>query len=361
MYKLIRPLLFKIDSETIHNKMLALGGFLHSMGLDKALSPLYNFHHQSLEQKVFDLDFINPVGLAAGFDKQGKIIDFLPNLGFGFLQIGDVSNLPWPGNPKPRLFRLTADQALINRLGQNNKGAQFLAGKITARKSKITLGVSVVKTPNPNILEAAAVQDFVSSFKILYPLSDFSVINVSCPNTAEGKTFEDSSALNDLLIEINKAKLESKINKPILVKISPDLSFEELEKVLEVCESYKIDGYILTNTTKSRQGLKTSADIIENIGKGGLSGQPLRQKSTEIIRHAYKILKRPCIIGLGGINSAESAYEKIKAGASLIQIYTGLIYEGPGLVKKINKGLVELLKRDGFKNIAEAVGTDIGY
>lgn len=357
MYKLIRPLLFKIDSETIHNKMLALGGFLQSTHLDKLFSLAYKFEDPSLEQKVFGLDFKNPVGLAAGFDKQARIVDFLPSLGFGFLQIGDVSNLPWPGNPRPRLFRLPADQALINRLGQNNKGAQYLAEKIKFRKSKITLGVNVVKTPDPDILEAAAVQDFVSSFKILYPLSDFSVLNVSCPNTAEGKTFEDPSALNDLLIEIAKAKLSLNVIKPILVKISPDLSFAELEKVLQVCESHKIDGYILTNTTKSREGLNTPADIIDSIGKGGLSGQPLRQKSTELIRHAYKLLKRPCIIGLGGINSAEAAYEKIKAGASLVQIYTGLIYEGPGLVKKINKGLVELLKRDGFKNVSEAVGS----
>ncbi len=358
MYKLIRPLLFKIDSETIHNKMLALGGFLHSMGLDKALSPIYNYENQSLEQKVFGLDFKNPVGLAAGFDKQARIVDFLPNLGFGFLNVGDVSSLPWPGNPKPRLFRLPKDQALINRLGQNNKGAEFLAGKIKHRKVSIPLGVSLVKTPDPNILGDKAVEDFVASFKILYPLADFSVLNVSCPNTAEGKTFEDPSALNDLLIEITKAKFESKINKPILIKISPDLAFEELEKVLQVCESHKIDGYILTNTTKSREGLKTPTDIIERIGKGGLSGRPLRQKSTELIRHAYKILKRPCIIGLGGINSAETAYEKIKAGASLLQVYTGLVYEGPGLVKKINKGLVEFLKRDGFENISEAVGVE---
>ncbi len=356
MYKLILPLLFKIDSETIHDNMLALGGFLNKMGLDKALSPIYNYEYQSLEQKVFGLDFRNPVGLAAGFDKQARIVDFLPNLGFGFLNVGDVSSLPWPGNPKPRLFRLPKDQALINRLGQNNKGAEFLAGKIKHRKVSIPLGVSLVKTPDPNILGGKAVEDFVSSFKMLYHVSEFSILNVSCPNTQEGKTFEEPMALNDLLLEINKIRSALNITKPVLVKISPDLSFEELEKVLQVCEKHKIDGYVLTNTTKSREGLETSIDVIEGIGKGGLSGRPLRQKSTEIIRHVYKILKRPCIIGLGGINSAEAAYEKIKAGASLIQIYTGLVYEGPGLVKKINQGLVGLLKRDGFSNISQAVG-----
>lgn len=359
MYKLIRPLLFKMDSESAHNQMLALGSFLSFIRFQNVIEPFFNFKHPSLQNKVFGIDFKNLVGSAAGFDKHGGLIDFLPAWGFSHVEIGDVSYLPWSGNPKPRLFRLPKDQALINRMGQNNKGAEFIASVLKFHKPKVPVFLNLVKTPDPGIMADKGVEDFVNCFKKLYQLGDVSVINISCPNTIEGKTFEQPDALKILLDEIIKAKQNFKIQKPVLVKISPDVDFNGLDKILEVCEAHRIDGYILTNTTKSRASLKTSQDILEKIGRGGLSGLPLREKSTELIRHAYKQLKRPCIVGLGGVNSAETAYEKIKAGASLVQLYTGLIYEGPGLVKKINQGLVGLLKRDGFKNISEAVGVEV--
>jgi dihydroorotate dehydrogenase len=355
MYKLIRPLLFKLDPESAHQKMLKLCAFVNGVGLTGVVSSIYNFQNPKLETEIFGIKFKNPVGLAAGFDKEAKLVDFLPALGFGHLQVGDISFLPWPGSPKPRLFRLPEDNALINRMGQNNLGAYAIAVKLKSKRLPVPLCVSVVKTPDLNIMGDKAVGDFVSGFKRLYPVGQLSVINVSCPNTAEGKTFEDPGALNILLDEIEKAKATIGLQKPILVKISPDVTFEELDKILEVCEAHKIDGYILTNTSKARDGLKNTTSFVP---WGGMSGRPLRQKATELVRHAYKKLKRPCIIGLGGIDSAETAYERIKAGASLIQLYTGLIYEGPGLVKKINQGLVKLLERDGFKNISEVVGVE---
>lgn len=358
MYKLIRPLLFSLDPETAHTYMLKLGGFMNAPVLQNLVEWSYGFESPMLETKVFGINFKNPVGLAAGFDKSAKLVDFLPALGFGLVQIGDISALPWPGNPKPRLFRLPKDSAIINRLGQNNIGAEAMATILKRRKFAVPLSLSIVKTPNPEILREKAVLDFVSCFKTLHPLGDLSVINVSCPNTLEGKTFEEPEALRVLLDEIVKLRLEIGINKPVLVKISPDVSFADLDRILEICEAHKIDGYILTNTSNSREGLRTEAADLQTIGKGGLSGPPIRQKATELIRYAYRKLKRPCLIGLGGIDSAEAAYERIKAGASLIQIYTGLIYEGPGLVKKINQGLVQLLVRDGFKNVAEAVGVE---
>jgi dihydroorotate dehydrogenase len=358
MYKLIRPLLFKIDSETVHNQMLRLAAFFNEAGLSGVVKAVYDFEHYSLENKVFGVNFKNPVGTAAGFDKSGQLIDFLPALGFSHVQVGDTSAQARPGNPKPRLFRLVKDNALINRMGQNNKGADYIASLLEGRKFSASLFLSMVKTPDPKILGDEAVEDFLYTFRKLHPLGDVSVINISCPNTEEGKTFEEPESLKVLLGEISKARLEININKPILVKISPDISFEKLDTVLEICEAHKIDGYILTNTAQFRTGLLTDPLIVSGIGKGGLSGKPLRERSTQLVRHAYKQLKRPCIIGLGGIDSAEAAYEKIKAGASLIQLYTGLIYEGPELVKKINKGLVKLLERDGFKNITEAVGVE---
>ena len=358
MYKLIRPLLFKIDSESAHDQMLQLASFINDAHLSSLVKVFFNFQQQNLETEVFGLNFKNPVGLAAGFDKNGQILNFLPALGFGHIEMGNITALPRPGNPKPRLFRLPKDHGLINRLGLNNEGADAIVARLGGKHFELPIGINIAKTHDPNILGDKAVEDFLYTFKKLYPLFSYTTLNVSCPNTAEGKTFEDPVALEILLKEIFKAKQVIGISKPILIKISPDVSFEELDVILGICEAYKIDGYVLTNTAKFRNNLTTDPILLEQMGKGGISGHPLRQKATELVRHAYKQLKRPCIIGLGGIDSAESAYERIKAGASLLQIYTGLIYEGPGLVKSINKGLVKFLERDGFKNVSEAVGVE---
>ncbi len=351
MYKLLRPLLFKIDSETIHDKMLTLGGFLHSIHLDSALSLFYKYEHQSLEQKVFGLDFKNPVGLAGGFDKGAKITRFLENLGFGFLEVGTVTQHAQEGNPKPRIFRLPADKALINRMGFNNHGADALAEKISNVNLTTPLGISIGKSKITDLNNAVA--DYLYSFEKLYKYGDYFAVNISSPNTPGLRQLQDKSFLVDILSSLENYRSKQNLRKPILVKIAPDLEFEAIDEVLEVCLNLKIDGVIATNTTVGRVGLKTQINET-----GGLSGLPLKEKSTQIIRHIHSQSPVLPVIGVGGIFSAGDAYEKIKAGASLIQIYTGLIYEGPGLVKKINKGLVEFLKRDGLKNISEAVGVE---
>jgi len=277
MYKLIRPLLFKFDAETTHNQMLALGVFLSSIGAQHLIKSFFNFEHPTLESEVFGIKFKNSLGTSAGFDKAGKLLNLLPALGFSHMQVGDVSALPHSGNPRPRLFRLPKDKAIINRLGQNNKGADFIAALLKDRKFGSPVFVSLVKTPDPRIVGEKAVEDFVTCFRKLSPHADISVINISCPNTAEGKTFEEPESLNVLLDEIIRAKMALNLQKPILVKISPDLSLEKLDKILEICEGKKIDGYILTNTSTARENLNTNASVVAQIGRGGLSGQPIRE------------------------------------------------------------------------------------
>jgi dihydroorotate dehydrogenase len=358
MYKLIRPIFFAQDSEKIHDQIKCLGRFLSGTVWQNLIRRMYDYQNQALGVEFLGIKFKNPIGLAAGFDKNGELLEFLPSLGFGFLEIGSITAQAREGNPKPRLFRLVKDQALINRMGLNNRGADVIYGALKDREFKIPVGVNIAKTHDPRILGHQAIADFIYSFKRLHTLGDYIVFNISCPNTAEGKTFEEKEALTELLSEVRKVVLEKNIAKPILVKISPDVSFEQLDAILDISESFGVSGYIISNISmKAREWLKTGAEQIQKIGKtGGVSGRPIRQRSTELISYAYRRLKRPCIIGLGGVDSAETAYEKIKAGASLVQIYTGLIYEGPGLVKKINQGLVELLGREGFRNISEAVG-----
>jgi dihydroorotate dehydrogenase len=356
MYKLFRKIFFSIDPETTHNSIIALGGFMDNTFFKKPIELIYNFEDPKLNSNVFGINFKNPVGLAAGFDKDGKILNFLPALGFGHIEMGNITALPRPGNPKPRLFRLPQDRALINRMGLNNQGADAIYERLKNQNFSMPIGINIAKTHDSNILGDKAITDFLYTFKKLNTLFAYTTLNISCPNTTEGKTFEEAQALNELLTEIKKYHSEQQNKKPILVKISPDIDLAQLDQILEVCEFHKIDGYVLCNTSKFRKNLKTNSQKLSEIGKGGLSGLPIQNISTQFIAYTYKLLKRPCIIGLGGVDSAESAYEKILAGASLIQIYTGLIYEGPSLVKKINQGLVKLLSRDGFKNISEAVG-----
>ncbi|MBU1199273.1 MAG: quinone-dependent dihydroorotate dehydrogenase [Nanoarchaeota archaeon] len=348
MYKLIRPLIFKYDPEDVHEKIIALSLSLSNSHLNKIIKGLYSYENKMLNTNVFGIDFKNPVGLAAGYDKNGELLDFLPSLGFGFIEIGSVSAQPSQGNTKPRIFRFPKDKSLVNRTGLPNKGVDKIHDKIKDKKFKVPVGINIVKTHNPELLGEAGIFDICYSFLRLHDLGDYITINISCPNTAEGKTFEDKNSLNDLLLEINKIRKNFSERKPILLKISPDLSYNVMDDVLEIAEYFSIDGYVISNTSSiNTKGIE-----------GGLSGLPIKQKSTELIRYVHKHIPDTSIVGVGGIFSAQDAYEKILAGASLVQGYTGLIYEGPGLVKKINKGLVRLLKRDGFSSLEEAVGSE---
>lgn len=357
MYKLIRPILFLQNPEKAHHRMHALAMYAgEKKRLKKIVSHFCEYTDSALEVKAKGLSFANPVGLAAGFDKTADLLTILPSLGFGFSEIGSITALAREGNEKPRLFRLKKDQAIINRMGLNNDGADVTAEKIAQQKNALPIGINIAKTHDPSILGDDAIEDFVYSTRRLYDVADYITINVSCPNTAEGKTFEDPSALNTLLEAIMSVRAEKAQKKPIFVKFSPDRTKKEIEELLVVTEKHHVDGYVLTNTSSQRNDLRTPTQRLDAIGMGGLSGKPIQKSSTEMISFVYDLLEKPFIIGVGGIFTAEDAYDKICAGASLLQAYTGFVYEGPQFAKKINRGLLDLLRKDGFSSITEATG-----
>ncbi|MBI2355979.1 MAG: quinone-dependent dihydroorotate dehydrogenase [Candidatus Doudnabacteria bacterium] len=354
MYKLIRPILFQIPAETVYGAVAKTCQAITPFS--GIFEKLFAFEHPMLETEVFGMKFKNPVGLAPGYDKFGAFTKFLSALGFGFIEVGSITPLPQPGNPKPRMFRLTSDEALVNRMGFNSIGMHRVAEnlkKISERN--FILGVNLGK--NKATSNEHALQDYLAAFNYLAPLADYVVVNVSSPNTPGLRQLQNKAPLLEIFKALQQANQKLSIRKPLLLKVAPDLSNGQLDDIAAIVLETKIDGIIANNTTVSRDGLKTSPEEIRRIGEGGLSGRPIAKRTTEVISYLYQRLQgRTPIIGAGGIFSAEDAYEKIKAGASLVQVYTGIVYEGPGLIKKIKQGLVELLKRDGFKNIAEAVG-----
>jgi dihydroorotate dehydrogenase len=345
LYKsLIRPLLFKINAETVHHFAFSSIRLIHSIPfLPSLIKKRYQSTHPGLEREVFGLRFPNPVGLAAGFDKNAQLIDELSNFGFGFIEIGTVTPLPQAGNPKPRLFRLKKDQALINRMGFNNEGLEAAVKRLKKRKSKTLIGGNIGKnkiTPNEE-----ATQDYIKSFEALYPWVDYFVVNVSSPNTPNLRDLQDKEPLTKLLQALQDLNQQKSKPKPILLKIAPDLTNTQLDEIIEVVQATRIAGVIATNTTLDRSELETPSQEVEAMGAGGLSGKPLGKRSTEVIRylHQHSGGSFP-IIGVGGIHSPEDALEKLEAGASLIQLYTGFVYEGPGIVKRINQLLIEKAK-----------------
>lgn len=345
MYKyIIRPILFLLDAERVHHlvfSVLRLKGQIP--GFKKILSLFFTYHHPSLEKNLFGITFKNPVGLAAGFDKDAKLIDELSSFGFGFIEIGTLTPKPQPGNDKPRLFRLPADQALINRMGFNNGGVEAAVERLKKRKSGVIVGGNIGKnkvTPNENALD-----DYAVCMDALYPVVDYFVVNVSSPNTSGLRELQEKEPLRKLLSFVKSRMAANLKPKPVLLKIAPDLSVEQLDDVIEILKETKTDGVIATNTTISRDGLATDKQTIEKIGAGGLSGKPLRNRSTEVIRYLRRELGPDYpIIGVGGIMSVDDALEKLDAGADLIQLYTGFVYEGPGFVKRILKALITKLE-----------------
>lgn len=355
MYLLLRPLLFRLEPETIHNQTKKLALRVQDSSLiQKTLSSLYSYENSLLEQTLWNIQFRNPVGLAAGFDKNGEMYPLFNALGFGFMEMGTVTYEPQEGNPQPRLFRLVQDKAIINRMGFNGEGAEVLQerlGKITTQKTRIALNIG----KNKNIPNAEATENYLQTFRLLLPYANMCVINVSSPNTPGLRDLQQKEYLTELFqaLSYEKNKKQDTKNIPLLIKIAPELNNEQLFDILSVVHEQNLQGIVATNTSTERSGLH-SENRKEN---GGLSGLPLKKRSTKIIRFLYKESGGSIpIIGVGGIFTAEDAYEKIRAGASLVEIYTGLIYEGPGIVKKINTGLVKFLERDGFKTISEAVG-----
>ena len=341
MYKFLRSILFLFSAEKAHYLASDLLRFLLFIpGTKKIIHSIYQIEDKTLEKNLFGLKFKNPVGLAAGFDKNASFYNDFSHLGFGFIEIGTITPKAQDGNPKPRLFRLKADEAIINRMGFNNGGIEVAIRNLKKRKTSIIIGGNIGKnkiTPNEN-----ANDDYLQCFKALYPYVDYFVVNVSSPNTPNLRALQEKEPLTQLLslLQSENAKMQAK--KPILLKIAPDLNSNELDDVIEVVQTCKLDGIVATNTTLDRSNLKASIEQTDAIGAGGVSGKPLTKKSTEIIRYIHqKTNGKIPIIGVGGIHSAQDAIDKLNAGASLVQLYTGFIYEGPALIKKINQEIVK--------------------
>ena len=361
LYSLIRPILFRLPAESAHQ--FALG----SLRVSLASSVARNAVSRRLQSepfgklKRFGLEFQNPIGLAAGFDKNGSYVRELATLGFGFIEIGTVTNEAQPGNPKPRLFRLPKDRALINRLGFNNIGAKRVAENLRRYPPDCIIGVNIGKSRSVAI--ADAVPDYLASFEAVYDVADYVTVNVSSPNTPNLRTLQQHELLAELLSSLQRRNEELskrgslKQPKPLLLKIAPDLSESEIESIVDVALRTKVSGIIATNTTTSRDGLRTSIDEVRACGEGGLSGAPIRDRSNQVISFIYRNARGKLpIIGVGGVFTSEDAWKKICAGASLVQLYTGFIYEGPGVVKRINEGLAEIMRREGFSKLDDAVG-----
>ncbi len=342
LYPLLKSFLFQLDPEeahhfTVHNLHLA-GKLPGLLGMVSG-----KVEHPSLHRNLFGIDFPNPVGLAAGLDKNGDVIDEMGRMGFGFIEIGTVTPKPQPGNDKPRLFRLVKDEALINRMGFNNVGAEVAAEKLKRRKTDIIVGANIGK--NKITSNEDAICDYEYCFKTLHEHAHYFVVNVSSPNTPGLRALQDKDSLTAILNSLQDINLSKPKQKPILLKIAPDLTNEQLDDVVAVVQQTKIQGLVATNTTISREGLHYTAAEIENYGMGGLSGKPLTNRSTEVIKYITGKFKAGSpkfpVIGVGGIMTAQDALEKFEAGSDLIQLYTGFIYKGPQLIADINKALIK--------------------
>ena len=341
MYQFIKPILFQFDPEKIHHfvtSVLKTGNKI--WGVNKLVKSSFQLQDSRLEREVFGLKFKNPVGLAAGFDKNGELVSELSALGFGFIEVGTVTPLPQPGNEKPRMFRLPEDSALINRMGFNNIGVDVVAARLRHLKNRegVIIGGNIGKnklTPNED-----AISDYIKCFDALFDVVDYFVVNVSSPNTPGLRELQEKEPLKHILNTLQQRNQKNGISRPILLKIAPDLTNAQLDDIVEIVQETKIAGVIATNTTISREGLHGPEKIRSQMG--GLSGKPLTRRSTEVIRYLHEKSNGAFpIIGVGGIHSPEDALEKMKAGATLVQLYTGFIYEGPGLIKRINKMLLK--------------------
>ena len=350
---LIRPIVFKLSAETAHEiGIKALGFAFASESIQAFAASRFDAGgFGGLER--FGLIFKNPVGVAAGFDKNAVVANQLASLGFGFVEVGTVTYEPQKGNPKPRLFRLPDDGALINRLGFNNDGARVIAERLRKITKRCVVGVNIGK--DKDVPNEEATENYLKSFDLVHPVADYIAVNISSPNTPDLRELQKGESLEDLLGSLETRNRELG-RKPLLVKIAPDLSVAEIETIVDVCLRKSIGGIIATNTTVSRTGLRTKE--VENLGSGGLSGRPLANRSTDVIAAIYSYSKGKLpIIGVGGVFTAADAFEKIAVGASLIQAYTGFVYSGPSFARDVNVGLAAILKERGFSRLDQAVGS----
>lgn len=360
MYKnILKPILFLFDPEFIHDLFVLTGKIIGSNFVGRFLVKFFcNYENPKLNTTVCGINFKNPVGLAAGFDKNVELTKIIPSVGFGFMEVGAITNKPYGGNKWLRLLRLPKDSSIVVYYGLKNIGSELIEKKLKKLKFTIPVGINIAKTNDASIKGEDSVNDYVETYKKLRKYFAYVTLNISCPNTGDGCSFQDATLLNNLLTELSKIEK----TKPIFLKLSCDLSQKEIDEILYVVENFNlVDGFIVGNLLKKRElyNFISSEERLKIIPHGGISGKPTQKISTEMIRYIYKKTGgKYTIIGLGGIFTAEDAYEKIKAGATLVQIITGLIFGGPMAVKNINKGLVRLLERDGYKNISEAIGKE---
>ncbi|MGB0776495.1 MAG: quinone-dependent dihydroorotate dehydrogenase [Flavobacteriaceae bacterium] len=340
MYKqLIRPILFKFDPETIHHFVFSAIKTGHRIpGVGPLVRSLFTHKDPSLERELFGLKFRNPIGLAAGFDKNAELYNELADYGFGFIEIGTVTPEAQEGNPKKRMFRLSKDRGLINRMGFNNKGLDAVITKLKGNKNKLIIGGNLGK--NTGSMPDEYIRDYVNLAEGLHPYVNYFVLNVSCPNVGSMAKLQDKDFLMELIAAVEEVNSSKDLRRPLLLKIAPDLNQIQLDEIIDIVRDTAVDGVIASNTSTDRSGLRTSPSRIERIGNGGLSGQPIKDKSTAVIKYlAENSNKAFPIIGVGGIQTAQDAKDKLEAGADLLQVYTGFIYEGPSIVKNILKGL----------------------
>ena len=346
MYKhILKPILFRFNPETAHNILFSLLSIIRYIPfVNPILRAIYKKDSPSLEKEVFGITFPNPVGLAGGLDKNGEFYNDMANFGFGFVEIGSLTPKPQDGNPKPRCWRVPGDKAIINRFGINNKGVKNAVEHLKKVRPEVIVAANISK--NTSSINEDAAKDYETSFGLLYDFVDMFVVNVSCPNVVGLTSLQDISFLSDIVDKLLDLRMLYDIYKPILLKVSPDLSKEQLDDIISYCLRSGIDGIVAGNTTRSRDGLTTiSQEKIEEIGNGGMSGAPVHKKNLELVRYVHeKSEGKLPIIGVGGIMSPEDAKEMIDAGASLVEIYSGFIYEGPALVKKIIKHLESSVK-----------------
>ncbi|MDD5415933.1 MAG: quinone-dependent dihydroorotate dehydrogenase [Candidatus Daviesbacteria bacterium] len=354
---LLKPVFFKIDPESIHDFMTWVGMLLGKSKITKSITAFFlTYSHPSLEQKILGIKFNNPVGLAAGFDKNARLTQILPSVGFGFTEIGTITGEPCSGNPKPRLWRLKESKSLLVYYGLKNDGCETISNRLEKEKFTIPVITSIGKTNCQETVDReAGIKDYVKAYKRFTDIGHFFDINLSCPNAFGGQPFSDPQSLDQLLEEIDKIATQ----KPVFLKVSPDLTDQQIDEILSVVSKHKVAGFICTNLTKDFQKAKAKISDKKFPEKGGISGKVVEDLANDLIQKIYlKTKGEYIIIGCGGVFSAEDAYKKIKLGASLVELITGMIFEGPQLISEINQGLVKLLQKDGYKNISEAVGAN---
>ncbi len=355
LYKKIRPYLFKGDPEKMHEFAQGALKFTQYVPyMPQVMGKYFSYPSSLLEQELFGTSFSNPFGLAGGFDKNADVLEAMSALGFGFLEVGSVTNSPSSGNDKPRLFRLEKDEALINRMGLNNVGAQkFLHNFHKARIDKPVF-INITKSNNPSLNGEQAIRDIQECYEIVGSTAKVLVLNLSCPNTKDGKTFEDVGALRELLTAVATTREKFNFRHDLLLKLSNDVELSHLEPLFTVCACFSIQGYVVSNTSVSRTGLNTPNEVVESIGKGGLSGKPVFERSLERVRKVYELTEGQVpIVGVGGISTVEDCIRMFEAGASLLEFYTALVYEGPSLIQTLSEGVEREMIKRGHLSISD--------